>query len=1030
MFHAIPFLHVLCVALMLIHINNPFVCSNIKKCNKHMASMSIYNFTRGGNLCGRFKNMLPRFIKILSYKNFSPYKKLEEVNEPNICYKGIDNFKQYLYKNNGKQQVTKNDKKSKTYKNKSKLLFINSSKSPHFNLKKKWNKNEGLNYLFNRKLIYTQGNYGSNVYSKIFNSEKKNYSIHSLGDTTNSGNIFSNNDKTNNYENYNGNNLDRYFDEINKYINVDIYKNKYGEEIYNEIVNLYVKRDIPKNYEQKYFFRNVKKSIIFDMDKYNDEEFEKKIEEEFTNNGVLINTINKKYYSKKYIKRMITILNYLPLLKIINTPTDLKNLKKIYLPLLSHELKIFHFFLVNITGGHFSPSLSLLELQLSLLYIFNPPLDEIIYDIGHQTYIHKILTGRKLLFLSLRQKNGISGFLNIFESIYDKFGAGHSSTALSAIQGIYEADWQVLHSNKKGNDILKNEDNYDRNCTPNKFYISIIGDGGLTGGMALEALNYISFLNSKVLIIYNDNRQVSLPTNGKCISGNKPIGAISDHLYDFVKKNGKIIGSETLNEVNHYNSKESNINESDKNQNIFTNINYNYIGPIDGNNIENVIKILEDIKNKGIQKSTILHILTKKSSDFINSKSPINIMHSIKKNEIFKFNLEELDSCHEENNNINEQSKKEDNEKNYTIINDNEIFSNETYINIYTKEMLKYLEKNKNIIFISPAMLGGSGLLNISKKYPKNVYDVGIAEQHAVTFSASMSMNKNLNIHLHIYSTFMQRAYDQIIHDLNLQKIPLNIIINRSGLVGEDGATHQGIYDLSYLGVLNNSTIISPSNDISLKKALKYCSINRKEGSIFIRLPKVNTLSNSYMENYLNMNIMRDIKEIEKIENPEYARNNYFGKSQIIQMSNPNKKEKEGKKLVCIFNMGSMLYNIVNAIKEIEKDPKFSEQFSFSIVDMIFLNPMDKNIIDYVINKNKHDYLITYEDNTLGGFYTHFNNYLIEKNYISKNKLSVKNIYFPNHPIEHATYKEQQEFVKMDHQNLIYRIKNYLTNNF
>ncbi|VTZ70508.1 1-deoxy-D-xylulose 5-phosphate synthase, putative [Plasmodium chabaudi chabaudi] len=1024
MLYTVSFFYVLCVvALMIIYINNPFVYSNIKKCNRHMNSMNAYNFSGGeGNLCGRFKNILPRFFKILSYKNLSPNKRFEESNGSSIYYNGVDNFKHCLYKHNGKQQVTKNDEKSKAYKNKSELLFINSSISPHFNLQKKWNKHEGLNYLFNRKLMYTQGNYANNVYPKIFNSEKKNYSIHSVGDTVSGSNTFSNEDK--NYENNNGNNLDAYFDKINKYIDVDMYKNKYGDEIYNEIINLYVKRDVPKNYEQKYFLKNVKKSVIFDMDKYNDEEFEKKIEEEFTNNGVLINTINKKYYSKKNIKRMLTILNYLPLLKIINSPMDLKNLKNKYLPLLSHELKIFHFFLVNITGGHFSAGLSLLELQLSLLYIFNPPFDEIVYDIGHQTYIHKILTGRKLLFLSLRQKNGISGFLNIFESTYDKFGAGHSSTALSAIQGIYEANWQVLQSNKK--DTLKSENNYDRDCTPNKFHISIIGDGGLTGGMALEALNYISFLNSKVLIIYNDNRQVSLPTNGISISGNRPIGAISDHLYDFVKKNG----SENLSEASQ-SSNENNINKSGKNQNIFTNINYDYIGPIDGNNVEELIKIFEDIKNKGLQKSTVLHILTNKSSDFINSKSPINIMHSIKKNEIFKFNLEELDNCHEENcNNINEESKNEDSEKSNTTINDDEIFSNETYINIYTKEMLKYLEKNNNIIFISPAMLGGSGLLDISKRYPKNVYDVGIAEQHAVTFSAAMSMNKNLNIHLHIYSTFMQRAYDQIIHDLNLQKLPLNIIINRSGLIGEDGATHQGIYDLSYLGVLNNSTIISPSNAISLKKALKYCSIDRKEGSLYIRLPKVNTLSESYMKNYLNMDIMKDMEEIEKMEDPEYARNNYFGKSQIIQMSNPNKKQKEGKKLVCIFNMGSMLYNIVNAIKEIEKDPVFSEKFSFSIVDMIFLNPMDTNIIDYVINKNKHDYLITYEDNTLGGFYTHFNNYLIEKNYISKHNLFVKNIYLPNYPIEHATYKEQQEFAKVDQQNLIHRIKNYLTTNF
>lgn len=279
-----------------------------------MNSMNAYNFSGGeGNLCGRFKNILPRFFKILSYKNLSPNKRFEESNGSSIYYNGVDNFKHCLYKHNGKQQVTKNDEKSKAYKNKSELLFINSSISPHFNLQKKWNKHEGLNYLFNRKLMYTQGNYANNVYPKIFNSEKKNYSIHSVGDTVSGSNTFSNEDK--NYENNNGNNLDAYFDKINKYIDVDMYKNKYGDEIYNEIINLYVKRDVPKNYEQKYFLKNVKKSVIFDMDKYNDEEFEKKIEEEFTNNGVLINTINKKYYSKKNIKRMLTILNYLPVIR-------------------------------------------------------------------------------------------------------------------------------------------------------------------------------------------------------------------------------------------------------------------------------------------------------------------------------------------------------------------------------------------------------------------------------------------------------------------------------------------------------------------------------------------------------------------------------------------------------------------------------------------------------------------------------------------------------------------------------------------
>ncbi|VWU53055.1 1-deoxy-D-xylulose 5-phosphate synthase, putative, partial [Hepatocystis sp. ex Piliocolobus tephrosceles] len=384
----------------------------------------------------------------------------------------------------------------------------------------------------------------------------------------------------------------------------------------------------------------------------------------------------------------------------------------------------------------------------------------------------------------------------------------------------------------------RNEINY---VDMDKMYIAIIGDGGLTGGMALEALNYISFLKSNVLIIYNDNGQVSLPTNGISISGNKPIGSISDHLHDYIQKKKQ---------------KNNDSSYPDKQNNIFENLNYNYIKIENGNNIQSLFNILNNIKKNKINKPTILHILTKKANDYINMVSPINVMHSIKKNEILNFDFDAIFGKYdnvttsvynrdEEKQNIcketpeyiekelfiNLKKKISDLDKNKVEnvepIQYDKMFTKKTFTDIYTEEMLKHLEKNNNTIFISPAMLGGSGLLKISKKYKNNIYDVGIAEQHSVTFATAMAMNEKLKIHLHIYSTFLQRAYDQIIHDTNLQNVPLNIIIHRSGLIGEDGATHQGIYDLSYLGILNNSIVISPSNHIDLKKALNYCQLKR-----------------------------------------------------------------------------------------------------------------------------------------------------------------------------------------------------------
>ncbi|CAG9473305.1 unnamed protein product [Plasmodium vivax] len=854
-------------------------------------------------------------------------------------------------------------------------------------------------------------------------------------------------------------NLDALFDQINSYIDVEKYRDTYGEEIYHKMVKLYVRRDVPENYEELFFTEPTEKSVALDVDKYDEDHFEKLMREEFQRNGVLIKNISKEYYQKENIKKVLKVLKYLPLLRLINNPSDLKKLKKECLPLLAHELKMFLFFMVNITGGHFSAGLSLLEVQLLLLYLFDHPHDDVIYDIGHQAYVHKILTGRKLLFLSLRRKKGICGFLNIFESAYDKFGAGHSSTALSAIQGFYEADWQVWqfwrkrtahpeerlttssahpgeegptragenqqasHPNRGGTTQQSAYPGRNNSADHlNKVHIAIIGDGGLTGGMALEALNYISFLNSKVLIIYNDNGQVSLPTNAPSISGHRPIGSISDHLHSFLaRKSGK---------------GESQQASGTKKNNIFENLNYDYVQVQNGNDTEALFNALSAFKKGKMNRATVLHVCTSKTSDFINARAPITVMHSIKKNEIFPFSEDALSPHGKEGESAGHTAHAQDDQANRGKSNfakeqqeDAKIFSKETFTDVFTEEMLTYLERDKNVIFISPAMLGGSGLVKISEKYPDNVYDVGIAEQHAVTFATAMAMNKSLKIYLCIYSTFMQRAYDQIIHDLNLQKVPLKVIVGRSGLIGEDGATHQGIYDLTFLGALNNACVISPSNQVDLKKALKFChhDVNRP---VFVRLPRINTFTEEYLRGYFRIGGGGQVgwEESKTGEDPlKEELQTFFGKARVIKISPEEKKPNEGgKKKVAIFNMGSMLFNVLNAIEAIEKDHLLASRFSFTVVDMIFLNPMDSSIVDYLIVRNKHDVHITYEDNTVGGFSTHFNNYLIGKNYISRHQLSVHNIYLPNDPIEHATYAEQHVDVKMDSSSLENRIRSFL----
>lgn len=825
--------------------------------------------------------------------------------------------------------------------------------------------------------------------------------------------------------------LKQLLDQLNEFIGLESYREKYGEKIYNEIIQLYVKREIPLNYEKIYFSENIEKSVAFQINEWDDVEFQGRMEQEFRKNGVFIDVIDKIHYNKKNVKRIQNVLNYLPLMKLINNPTDLKKLKREYIPLLIHELKVLVHILSNYRGGHFSSIICLAELQVMLLYIFNQPHDEVMYDVGHQVLISKMLTGRKYISLSLRTTGGMSGYFMAWESIYDTFITGHSSTGLSVMQGFYEADRHLREMNQPDKKY-KREQRSDEGKTSeesssgdstelDKLYMVVIGDGAMTGGIALEALNYVSFLNSKILIIYNDNGEISLPTNVYTVSGNRPIGSIADHLFEFINKKkgvetqgGASVGPESKERVE---------------KNFFENLNYEYIGPVDGNNVHELYDVLTKIQKNKIRKPSILHILTNKSNKFIEERNPITKLHTIEPNGLFPFEEKWLDGNDVEEESIfgEENYTKKTEQPSNTLL-DNP-FTEKAVDSVSTGEFMNILEKDKNVVAINPATFSGVGLVDVTKRFQKNLYDVAIAEQHSVTFATAMAKRKNLKVFLFVYSTFLQRAYDQIVHDLNLQKIPLKIILTRCGLIGGDGATHQGLYDLTFLGALENANIISPSNQVDLKKAVHFAH-HDKERTLFIRVPKSQSFKDEYLKKYMNM----QPSEIEEMD-----LDNFFGKARIIQMAGQSTshdaKSQEStltkkKKKIAILNMGYMIYNVIAAVKELENDKDISGNFSFSIIDMIFLNPFDKNIVDFIIKKNKHEVLITYEDNTFGGFSAHFNNYLLEKNYVLKYNLLLYNIYFPTRPINHGIIPDQCKFVKMDKLSLIKRIKNLLKENY
>lgn len=545
------------------------------------------------------------------------------------------------------------------------------------------------------------------------------------------------------------------------------------------------------------------------------------------------------------------------ILSSIDSIKDLKNLKQNNLGLLANEIRNFLVSSVQKTGGHLSSNLGVVELTIALHYIFDCPEDPFIWDVGHQTYTHKIITGRKNRLNTLRQHNGLSGFPKIEESKYDQFGTGHSSTSISAALGMAEA---FKKQNKKNKSI------------------AIIGDGAMTAGMAFEALNNAGNSKSNLLVILNDN-EMSISKNVGALN-NYLAKLLSGSLYGGIKSTSKQLFEKVPSILELAKKTEEHVKGMVTPGTLFEEFGFNYIGPVDGHNIDVLIEMFKNIKK--LEGPQFLHIVTKKGNGFPPAEKDPNKFHGI--------------------------SKKTSNKITYT-----------TYTNIFEKWILDQAKKDKKIIAITPAMSDGSGLSKFAKKFPSRFYDVGIAEQHAVTFAAGLSL-KGYKPVVAIYSTFMQRAYDQIIHDIAIQKIPMLFAVDRAGLVGADGSTHTGNFDISFIRCIPNTIIMNPTNDKELYDML---SLGYKSNKIcFIRYPR------------------GAVTEVTKTNKPLK-----IGKANI---------QRSGKKAAYLC-FGAMINDLL----------PLAEKHNHTLVNMRFSKPIDEQSILKIASK--HEYIITIEDNASAG---------------------------------------------------------------
>ncbi|MDC3028020.1 1-deoxy-D-xylulose-5-phosphate synthase, partial [Candidatus Pelagibacter sp.] len=619
----------------------------------------------------------------------------------------------------------------------------------------------------------------------------------------------------------------------------------------------------------------------------------------------------------------------------INFPSDLRKISEKDLPKVANEVRNEMIDAVSQTGGHLGAGLGVVELTVALHYVFDTPNDKLIWDVGHQSYPHKILTGRKDKIRTLRQGNGLSGFTKRTESEYDPFGAAHSSTSISSALGIAEAN---KLENKSSN------------------VIAVIGDGAMSAGMAYEAMNNAGASKTKMIVILNDND----------MSIAKPVGAMRTYLAKLLT--GKIYFSlrETIKLITSAFSKrfsakagkaEDFLRSAFTGGTMFNSLGFYYVGPIDGHDLSTLIPILKNAKDSNHEGPIMIHIKTQKGKGYSYAEKAKDHYHGVS-----KFNVD-----------TGEQNKSGSNLPSYT--------------KVFANTLVKHAKKDSKIVGITAAMPGGTGMDIFGKEFPKRMFDVGIAEQHAVTFAAGMA-TEGYKPYAAIYSTFLQRAYDQVVHDVAIQSLPVRFAIDRAGLVGADGSTHAGSFDITYLSTLPNFIVMAASDEAELVKMIN-TSVDIDDRPSAIRYPR-------------GVGVGVELPSLEeKIE---------IGKGKIIQNGSQ----------VCLLSLGTRLEECKLAAEHLKQ-----KGVSTTIVDARFAKPLDEELI--IKCAREHEILLSIEEGSIGGFGSHVKNLLAEKGIFDKG-LKFRSMNLPDKFIEQDTPIKMYETAGLNASQISKKILDILFN--
>ena len=619
-----------------------------------------------------------------------------------------------------------------------------------------------------------------------------------------------------------------------------------------------------------------------------------------------------------------------PLLDRIKTPADLRKLKKSQLRQAADELRAATINAVSKTGGHLGAGLGVVELTTALHYVFDTPADRIIWDVGHQAYPHKILTGRRDRIETLRKGGGLSGFTRRAESEYDPFGAAHSSTSISAALGM-----AVARDFDKGSNHV----------------IAVIGDGAMSAGMAYEAMNNAGAMKSRLLVILNDNDMSIAP----------PVGALSHHL-------ARVVSSKTYQDIRHLGRDllpkqlQKTARKAEEyargiltGGTLFEELGFLYIGPIDGHDLDHLVPVLENIRDDGAERPILLHIVTKKGHGYLPAEASADKLHAVAKFDVA----------------TGAQAKSQPNAP--------------TYTRVFAEALIQEAQADPKVVAITAAMPSGTGLDLFEKAFPERMFDVGIAEQHGVTFAAGMA-TEGYKPFCVIYSTFLQRAYDQVVHDVAIQNLPVRFAMDRAGLVGADGATHAGSFDLAYLCCLPNFVVMAAADEAELKHMVATCAAY-DAGPIALRYPRGEGVG---------------------VEMPERGQVLPIGKGRVVR---------EGRD-VAILSLGTRLQSALEAAEHLA-----TRGISCTVADARFAKPLDEELIARLARG--HRMLVTVEEGSIGGFGSHVLDFIANAD-LMRPGFKIRTLKLPDEFLDHDDPFKQYDRAGLNAPDIVRAIETQL----